>query len=206
MSTTCAGSVTHWIGDLRSGGNAAAQHLWERYFDRLVRLARQKLRARAGAAEDGEDAALSAFDSFCRGAAEGRYPRLANRDELWRLLVVITVRKALSQVERQGAAKRGGGRLVGEAKLAGGEESDSGTALDHFAGREPSPELAAMVVEEYQRLRSRLGDESLCLVLDLSLEGYDRAGIAARMGRSVKTVARKLDVIRRVWLDGEDRS
>jgi DNA-directed RNA polymerase specialized sigma24 family protein len=206
MSASCEGSVTRWIGDLKSGGDAAAQHLWERYFHRLVGLARQKLRARAGgAAEDEEDAALSAFDSFCRGAAEGRYPQLANRDELWRLLVVITVHKALSQLERQGAIKRGGGRLVGEADLAGAQESDSATALDRFAGREPTPELAAMVVEEYRRLRSRLGDDSLRLVLDLSLEGYSQAQIAARMGRSAKTVARKLDVIRRVWLDGEDR-
>ena len=121
MSSTCEGSVTRWIGDLRSGGDAAAQHLWERYFDRLVHLARKKLRGRAGAAEDEEDAALSAFDSFCRGAAHGRYPRLADRDDLWRLLVVITVRKAFDQIERQGAAKRGGGRLVDEAGLAGGD-------------------------------------------------------------------------------------
>ena len=63
-----------------------------------------------------------------------------------------------------------------------------------------------MVAEEYRRLRSRLGDDSLRLVLDLSLEGYRRAEIAQRMGRTVKTVARKLDVIRTVWLDGEDRS
>jgi DNA-directed RNA polymerase specialized sigma24 family protein len=206
MSTMCEGSVTRWIGDLKSGGDAAAQNLWERYFDRLVRLARERLRARAGAAEDAEDAALSAFDSFCRGVAEGRFPQLADRDDLWRLLVVITVRKAVTQLERQRAIKRGGGRLVGEADLASGEGTHFGAALDSFAGREPSPELAAMVVEEYQRLRSRLGEDSLRLVLDLSLEGYNREEISARMGRSVKTVARKLDVIRRVWLDGEDRS
>jgi DNA-directed RNA polymerase specialized sigma24 family protein len=207
MSATGEGSVTHWIGDLRSGGDSAAQHLWERYFDRLVHLARQKLRDRAGGAvEDEEDAALSAFDCFCRGVARGRYPHLADRDALWRLLVVITVRKALNQIKRQGAAKRGGGRLVGEVDLSGEDEPEPGAALDHFAGREPSPELAALVVEEYQRLWSRLGDGSLRLVLDLSLAGYGREEIAARMGRTVKTVARKLDVIRRVWLEGEDRS
>lgn len=70
------GSVTRWIGDLKAGGQDAAQPLWERYFDRLVHLARNKLRARPRSAtvEDEEDAALSAFDSFCRGAAEGRFP------------------------------------------------------------------------------------------------------------------------------------
>ena len=200
------GSVTCWLGDLKSGGDDAAQQLWERYSDRLVRLARRKLRAGAqigaGAAEDEEDAVLTAFDSFCRGAAEGRYPRLADRDDLWRLLVVITVRKALDQVQRRGAAKRGASRLVGESDLVDGKETEADGTLDRFAGSEPSPELAAMVSEEYRRLWSRLGDDSLRLVLDLSLEGYRLAEIATRMGRTVKTVGRKLDVIRTVWLEG----
>ena len=101
MTSTAEGSVTRWLGDLKSGGDAAAQHLWERDFDRLVRLAHQRLRGRGGASEDEEDAALSAFDSFCRGAVQGRYPRLDDREDLWRLLVVITVRKALDQVQRR---------------------------------------------------------------------------------------------------------
>jgi DNA-directed RNA polymerase specialized sigma24 family protein len=208
MSLVDKGSVTHWIGDLRSTGDAAAQHLWERYFDRLVHLARGKLRARAGggAVEDAEDAALSAFDSFCRGAAQGRYPRLADRDDLWRLLVVITIRKALDQIRRRNATTRGAGRTVGEADLANGNGSELGEALDGFAGREPSPELAVLVADEYQRLRSRLGNDSLRLVLDLRLEGYSREEIAARMGSTLKTVTRKLRVIRTVWLEGEDRS
>jgi hypothetical protein len=59
MSPRDDGSVTRWIGDLRAGGDSAAQHLWERYFDRLVHLARARLRSarRTDASED--DAALS---------------------------------------------------------------------------------------------------------------------------------------------------
>jgi DNA-directed RNA polymerase specialized sigma24 family protein len=208
--STGEGSVTRWIGDLRSSGDAAAQHLWERYFNRLVHLARKRLGARlgGGAAEDAEDAALSAFDSFCRGAAQGRYPQLTDRDDLWRLLVVITIRKAFDQIERQGAMKRGGGRLVDEAGLAGssGREPDSGAGLESFAGREPSPEMAALVVEEYERLWFRLGDDSLRRILDLRLQGYTQEEIAAQLDRTVKTVTRKLGVIRRVWMDAEDRS
>ena len=56
-----------WLDDLKAGEGEAARRLWERYFDRLVHLARSELRARRReAAEDEEDAALSAFDSFCR--------------------------------------------------------------------------------------------------------------------------------------------
>ena len=38
------GSVTRWIDELKGGDPAAAQPLWDRYYERLVRLARTKLR------------------------------------------------------------------------------------------------------------------------------------------------------------------
>src|SRR6516164_9629014 len=59
------GSVTRWFGLLQAGDPAAAQQLWERYFRRLVGLARKRLRGAARRATDEEDVALSAFDSFC---------------------------------------------------------------------------------------------------------------------------------------------
>jgi DNA-directed RNA polymerase specialized sigma24 family protein len=198
------GSITRWIGDLKAGGDSAAQHLWERYFDRLVHLARARLRAarRAGTIEDEEDAALSAFDSFCRGVAADRFPQLADREDLWRLLVVITVRKVLGQFHRQGAQKRGRGRLVGESALIGSDAAEGG-GLDRIVGREPSPELAALVVDEYRRLRDSLRSEALRQVLDLRLEGYTREEIAQRLGCAERTVKRKLEVIREAWLQGE---
>ena len=204
MASQDDGSVTRWIGDLKAGGDSAAQHLWERYFHRLVHLARARLRSarRAGAIEDEEDAALSAFDSFCRGAAHGRFPQLADRDDLWRLLVVITVRKVFGQLDRQGAQKRGGGQLVGESALIGADAAEGG-GLDRLAGHEPSPELAALVVDEYRRLRDGLRTEALRQVLDLRLEGYTREEIAERLGCAERAVKRKLDVIREAWLEGE---
>jgi DNA-directed RNA polymerase specialized sigma24 family protein len=190
------GSVTRWIGDLQAGGDSAAQHLWNRYFHRLVLLARARLRSahRVGAIEDEEDAALGAFDSFCRAAAAGRFPQLADRDGLWRLLVVLTLRKVMAQVGRQAAHKRGGHR-VGESAEAG--------ALDQIAGDEPSPELAATVVEEYRRLRDRLETEAMRRILDLRMEGYTQEEIAEHVGCTERTVRRKLDMIREAWLQGE---
>src|SRR5271157_3145148 len=79
------GSITHWISGLKSGDAESAQQVWERYFARLVRMARDKLRRlrKMGADRDEEDAALSALKSVCMGAAEGRFPRLGDRDDLW---------------------------------------------------------------------------------------------------------------------------
>jgi DNA-directed RNA polymerase specialized sigma24 family protein len=197
-------SVTQWIGHVKAGREGAAQRLWERYSHRLVHLARARLKSARGAGtiEDEEDAALSAFDNFCHAAAAGRFPEVADRDDLWRLLVVITVRKVRAQLHRQRAQKRGGGRLAGQSALNGGDVVEGG-GLDHLAGHEPSPEIVAQVVDEYRRLRDSLKSEAIRQVLDMRLEGYSRAEIAQRLGCAERTVKHKLDVIREAWLQGE---
>jgi DNA-directed RNA polymerase specialized sigma24 family protein len=200
-STDGAGSITRWIEDLKAGDAAAAQPLWERYFDRLVRLARQRLRAsRRGSAEaDEEDAALSAFDSFCAGAAHGRYPRLADRQDLWRLLVVITARKAGAILDRRRCQKRGGDRATVSFDSPG-DDSTPAFTLEQIAGQEPTPEFAAMVAEQYERLLERLGDDGLRQVALWRMEGYTNDEIAERLGCARRTVARRLDLIRKLWL------
>jgi DNA-directed RNA polymerase specialized sigma24 family protein len=183
------GTVTAWIDRLRAGDRAAAQPLWERYFERLVRLARGRLGAADRAAADEEDVALSAFDSFCRAAECGRFPRLLDRDDLWRLLVTLTERKAVDLIRAQGRHKRGAGQVV----------AGPAAGLDGLPGREPTPEFAALVVEEYQRLLGLLGDDTLRRLALLKLEGWDNAEIAERMGCALRTVERKLALVRGAW-------
>jgi DNA-directed RNA polymerase specialized sigma24 family protein len=199
MSNEFPGSVTHWIGALQAGDGEAAQRLWERYFDELVRLARAKLGALPRGEADEEDAALSAFHSFCQGAAQGRFPRLDDRHNLWRLLVTITARKTLDQAERLHRKKRGGGRVRGESVL--GEGADVSVAgLEGVVGREPTPAFAAMITDECRRLLETLGDETLRQIALLRMEGYSDPEIAARLGCGLRTVGRKLELIRKIWL------
>jgi DNA-directed RNA polymerase specialized sigma24 family protein len=203
MRSDAEGSVTRWIGDLKQGDHEAAQPLWERYFQRLVRLARKKLpgAGRRGADADEEDVALSVFDSLCRGAEQGRFPKLADRDDLWRLLVVITARKAINQAKRQGALKRGGGRVLAEAALVADGTGDDGPmgGLEQVVGDEPSPEFAAMVAEQYRLLLDALGDDTLRRIALRKLEGYTGEEIAAQLGCAPRTVANKLKIIRLKW-------
>ena len=111
-------SVTQWVNDLKAGDRGeATRRLWERYFQRLARLAQARLRATGRGPADGEDVALSVFDSFFRAAAAGRFPELGDRDDLWRLLVTITARKAHNRRRDEGRQKRGGGRVVDEGAL-----------------------------------------------------------------------------------------
>src|SRR5262245_61562362 len=200
------GSVTHWIGCLRAGDHAAAQKLWEGYFRRLVGLARGKLLGQPRRAADEEDVALSAFDSFCRGVAEGRFPQLADRHDLWRLLVTITARKALRLVRDQTRQKRGGGAVQGEsAFLSPNATRDDEAGIDQVLGREPTPEFAAQVAEECHRLLDLLGSAELRAVALWKMEGDTTEQIAAKLKRAPRTVERKLELNRDLWADELNR-
>jgi DNA-directed RNA polymerase specialized sigma24 family protein len=200
MPTDDPGSVTRWIGALKDGEQAAAQPLWERYFQRLVQLARAKLRTvRHGATADEEDAALSAFDSFCAGVARGRFPRLDDRDDLWRLLLILTARKLVDQARHAGRQKRGGGRVLDEAALNGPDTDAGPTGLDAIISPEPTPAFAALVAEEHRRLLNTLGDETLRRIATLKMEGYTLEEIAARLGCARRTVVNKLQLVRMRW-------
>jgi DNA-directed RNA polymerase specialized sigma24 family protein len=191
-------SVTRWIGHLKRGDADAAHHLWQRYFHRIVALARAKLRHAPRAVADEEDAALSAFRNLCEGAAQGRFDLLHDRDDLWRLLIVITARKAADLNKRQNRVKRGGGRILGQSDLGGGD-SRGPAALERIAGDEPTPEFIAELAEEFRRRLDQLGDVTLRRVALLRLEGYDYDEIAQRLGVARRTVARKLEMIRDAW-------
>jgi hypothetical protein len=59
---------------------------------------------------------------------DGRFTQLADRDDLWRLLVLIMARKASAQMRRDRRQKSGGGRVVGESELSFAASDMDGTA------------------------------------------------------------------------------
>ena len=178
--------VTVWITQLQGGDPAAARPLWDRYFHRLVGLARKRLKDAPRRAADEEDVALSAFDSFCRNAEAGRFPDLADRDGLWRVLATFTLRKAAHYLRDAARLKRCGG------------EGTSG-AIEVVLSREPSPELAAEVAEECDRLLAALSDPDLLQVALLRMDGYSVDEVADRVGCAPRSVKRKLSLIRGIW-------
>jgi RNA polymerase sigma factor (sigma-70 family) len=197
-----AGTVTIRIGDLQNGGDAeaAAQSLWERYFDELVRLARARIQRKWGArrgAADEQDAALDALNSVILRLKRGQFPELKDRDDLWRLLVVITKRKVDKQVRAEMADKRGGGKVV------------SGEALPDHIDLRPSPEFAASMAEEVDRLIKMLPSETLRTIAKLKLEGLTDKEVAEKIGCTRETVSRKLKLIRKYWakeIEDEDHT
>jgi DNA-directed RNA polymerase specialized sigma24 family protein len=190
-------AVTQWLDGVKAGNPADIQRLWDRYFEPLVRVAGARLPGHARRAFDAEDVALSAFHSFCDRVGRGQSPQLSDRDGLWRLLVTITVRKAINSIRHQTRQKRGGGFVLGESALMDLEAVDSGPAWP--LSRELAPEFAAEFAEAYERLFDRLGDPTLQTVARLKLEGHDSEEIAAEIGTSTRTVGRKLRLIRMIW-------
>ena len=190
---TSTESVTHWIGQLKEGDPAAAQKLWEGYFQQMVELARRKLQGMPRRAADEEDVALSAFNSFCRGASSGRFPQLRDRNSLWPLLVAITAHKAVDLMRHERRLKRGG------PAPGAGEPAAPETELEQVIGREPTPAFALQVAEECRRLFNRLDDDGLRTVALWRMEGYTVEEIAARLGCVPRTIERKLRVIRNLW-------
>lgn len=180
------GSVTLWLVALHNGEVDVAERFWREYFPRLVGLAHRNLRSAPRGPADSEDVALSAFDSFYRGVAGGRFPQLNDRHDLWQVLVMLTVRKAIDTAKREGAAKRGGGK--------GREELPA-----ELMGQEPTPALAAEFAEEVRARLASLGDPELQRLAEAKMEGHTNAEIAARTGWSVAKVERKLALIRKLW-------
>jgi DNA-directed RNA polymerase specialized sigma24 family protein len=191
-------SVTCLIDGLRGGEDEVIRRLWDRYFERLVRLAGARMPRDRRRASDEEDVALSAFNSFCDRAARGQFPRLADRDDLWRLLSTITTRKVMETLRSQARLKRGGGRVVGESGAGDGDGVDG---LARVLGREPTPDQAAQLADECDRLFARLDDPVLRTVALRRLEGFSSEEIAAELKVSARTVDRKVGLVRALWLE-----
>jgi DNA-directed RNA polymerase specialized sigma24 family protein len=180
-------SVSHWLTMVQAGDPRGAQKLWERYYQQMVRLARTRLRGAAPGLADEEDVALSAFASFCRHAERGRYPKLADRDDLWRLLVLITARKTHHLLRDANRLKRGGEWLQEDVNV------------EQLIGAAPTPEFAAQCADECRALFDRLGDSELVRIAIAKMEGHTNEEIAQLCDRAPRTIERKLQLIRKIW-------
>jgi RNA polymerase sigma factor (sigma-70 family) len=178
----CERSVTEWIQDVQQGKSGdATQELFERFYGRLIGLARKRM-GNLHAYEDEQDVAISAMKSFFLRAPEGKFPKLTDRNSLWSLLAVITLNKAASLQRRQLAKKRDVRRNI---------------SVEEMLQSGPSEKLLDSVFQEGNCLLDKLKDESLKQVAQMRMEGYTNQEIAERMDIVQSTVKRKLSVIRK---------
>ncbi len=195
------GSVTHWIGALKSGDQEAAQQLWQRYWKRLVGLAAKKISGSQRQSADEEDIAQIAMKSFFLGVREGRFPQLHDRHDLWALLVRITANKAIDKRIHDRAQKRGGRHVIHSMdRMTNSQWSDQ---LEPVLGHEPTPEFSLQVTEEYHRLLAALPDATLRKIAIWKMERFTHDEIAEKLGCVRRTVQRRLQLIQKIWTETE---
>jgi DNA-directed RNA polymerase specialized sigma24 family protein len=187
--------TTTWIELLVAGDSRAAQKAWQHYHERLIALARRRLGGLRRVADE-EDVVVVAFHSFLQGLKAGRFPDLTDRHDLWKVLVTLTARKSIDQRQRENRQKRGGGKVVRQS--AGAADSDW-AQLSQVIGTEPTPAFAAEVAEQFEILLAELDDATLSRIAVAKLEGYTNQELAQMLGCGVRTIERKLNLIRAVW-------
>lgn len=186
--------------DLCTGDSQAAAAVWERYYERLVQVARRKLNGAPRRAFDEEDVALSALRTFMARAQQGRFYRWQNGGELWQLLLTITARKAYALQRREMRERRGGGKVRGDSVFQSDDDTSSMRIGIHEMRRaDPCPAQLNMLLEEAEQLLDELSDETLQRIARLRLAGYTNEEIAQMLGCVRRTVERKLDRIRQKW-------
>jgi RNA polymerase sigma factor (sigma-70 family) len=184
-------SVTRLIRAAQGDRDSAVGPLLAVYFDRLVRLARERLKNLPGMAGYDEDLALRSFYSVYRRVRDPERPlHLDGRDDLWRLLATRTVSRAIDLIRRH--------RPEGLS-----DDHD----LEGILTREPMPEEAAEMADECRRLLDMLDEPQLRQIALWKVEGYTNEEIAARLDCVLRTVERKVSRIRLLWrreLEGLD--
>ena len=185
-------SITDWIAGLKQGDEQAAEQIWQRYFEKLVRLAKQRLGNVPRHVADEEDVALSALKSVLVGAKGQRFPQLSDRTDLWKLLVLVTTRKAVARQRRHFADKRPDRKIVHRS-------DDDCSWLSEVLGREPSPEFAAQFAEQVQILLGQLPSDEFRQVALMRMDGYTNREIAKKLDWYEVKVERRLRIIRKQW-------
>lgn len=196
-------SVSAWIAGLRAGDALAAQKVWERFHQQVLNKAHYKLGNLPRRAFDASDVAQSAFHSFVRGCEAGRFSRLEDRDDLWTLLAMLTERKANAARDRHLAQKRGGGQLRGESAFERVDQDSFHAGIAHQPGPDVSPEFVQTMCEVFTQRLESLTDDTQRQIALLKLECYTNQEIAEKLDISLRSVERKLGLIRAKWQTGE---
>ncbi|MEQ9407724.1 MAG: ECF-type sigma factor [Fuerstiella sp.] len=178
----------------------ASEALWNAYFQRMVSVARRNLHSLPKREADEEDIAISAMHSFFTAAQAGRLDGLQDRDELWKILVTMVIRKTHRHREKATARKRGAGNMRGESVFL-----DTGRDGDRLglAGI-PDELLVTSLKMELEHLFSHLDDDVLKEIALRRMEGYTVDEIAGRLDIARSTVKRKLVRIKSQWEATED--
>ena len=173
----------------QAGDDDAARKLFDRYCEQLMRLAKRRIGQRMASRFDPEDVIQSAFRTFFVHLKDGDFS-FEREDDLFKLLVRLTVRKTLRRIQYHLAGKRNP-----NVEVAGG--GDDGDPFDRVAGHEPTPDVAVAMVDELEDFMKRLKPFERS-VLELKIQGYTSAEIAEKLNTYDRKVRRVIERVEKV--------
>ncbi len=169
---------------LQNGQPDAPTRLYLRYAERLHALAASRSPRDLTSLVNPEDIVQSVFRTFFRRAAQGHYT-VPDGEEIWKLLLVISLNKIRTAGTHHRAAKRDA------RKTTRGEAFDR--AMEATSGRdENAMTILRMVIAE---LLDGL-PEPHCSIIELRIEGHEVSEIAEKVRRSKRSVERVLQDFR----------
>jgi DNA-directed RNA polymerase specialized sigma24 family protein len=176
--------VTQLLQEVKQGDHAAFEQIWQLYFEKLVQLARRNLNSMPSAFADENDVVQSVMFSWYQRVIDGRFPNLNDRHGLWKLLLTITLNKSRALARKEGNRQA----LLKERYVSGLP-----------AGDEPTLESVTQFTDQFRALLAELDDDLLRTIAVDKMYGLTNREIAAKTGKAMVTVERKLGRIRKIW-------
>lgn len=201
MASTNSDSGTdfnQWFAAVCDGDSASTTRLWEDYFERIGRSISGRLTSQGRRYEDHEDVANSVLRTFFRRASLGQFKELGDRDQLWKLLLTIAIRKANDYRKRSMAERRGGKANVLGQNM--GDDNDHVAAIDLVAGNDGQmPDAEVRAHELFESVMQRMPDDKTRDVVLLHLQGAEKSQIAEMQQCSIRTVERRMQNAIAIW-------
>jgi RNA polymerase sigma factor (sigma-70 family) len=175
------------VNDYQDGSESAAREIFDKHCERLLRLAKRRIGQRMSSRFDPEDVVQSAFRTFFTRVKNDEF-EFANEDDLFKLLVRLTVRKTLRRIQYHRADKR-------NPEAEQGHQADGSEVFAHVASAEPSAEVEVALLDEFERFVEQLPTLDR-QVLELKVQGFSTVEIAERLGtydRKVRRIIERLE-------------
>src|SRR5689334_7192581 len=173
-----------WFELFKKGDETAAQELFDRYVDQVMKLARRHLNRPLAGRVDAEDIAQSVFRTFFHRARKRQF-QIDEADDLCKLLARITVHKTFRQIAFHRRTKRDAHKEAREpqemlmGRLASG----------------PTPEEAVQFIDQLENFLTKLQPIER-QILELRMEGHNNLEIAEKLGISDRKIRRLMERIR----------
>jgi len=192
--------VTTWLENLKENKTEGFEQIWPLFHRRVTALGRKLLTPKLSRVFDEEDLASEVFQKFLGAVQGGQCDQIQSIEELWKYLATITANHAKNRMAAENSLKRGGGNIRGESIFSNGSPNgeDEIQRFDRFPNAEDFWQTH-LSQDHSQYFIKSLPDPTLKKLTRMKVDGHQNEEIASELSISVRSVERKLALIRDLW-------